>query len=97
MGFLRFALSAIVLASGPVVAIGAGAQTAKSDDDRIICRRVDNTGTRMQRARICRAAREWRGAQAANDARRNEETDGEIAARESTATSGSLSLGGSPQ
>lgn len=55
----------------------AAAQPSK--DDKIVCRRVENTGWRLQGAKVCKTARQW--AQRAREEQKAAEDWGSISGR----------------
>jgi hypothetical protein len=49
----------IALLAGADGATGARPSQAKSDPNRIVCKRSDEPGSRIQRRKVCHTAAEW--------------------------------------
>lgn len=67
---LAFALAASAIAlspATPAIAAASGSESASNDrsqdaGNRMICRRIERSGSRMSTQRICRTARQWEAA-----------------------------------
>ncbi len=56
VGKAAFGLLVLVLASG---AAASGEPPNGNDSDRIVCKSIGESGSRLRRARICYCAAEW--------------------------------------
>lgn len=65
--------SAPAFAQSQPAAVNPGVQSAEAANDRVICERIQETGSRLGGKRVCKTAREWaeqrqRDREAAEDA-----------------------------
>ena len=54
-----FGVSAALLVSATAVVAQGNSGTAKADPDRQVCRRINDTGSRLGAIRVCHTAAEW--------------------------------------
>ena len=59
MGILGLAILPTALMAGATFS-GASEPAQASDENRVVCRRIEQTGSRMARQRVCKTAAQWR-------------------------------------
>jgi hypothetical protein len=53
------ALAATILCASAAVAADHGSRSSGGDPNRVICRKVEETGSRLNHSRACHTAAEW--------------------------------------
>lgn len=60
MSKFAFLASALMLVASPAIAQKTDKDTTRNPNDRVICQKEENIGSRLAAKKICLTAKEWR-------------------------------------